>query len=127
MKESILSYIEEWDNVTFGELGRAVPGFSGDKTMFHPDFPNLVLWLRVSEEGVTALLELLGAGVIHLHAVEPFVGWADGDPGPLGQLPTTDRIGPGPYREVTWVPVVFSTQPADPAPVRNKRPKQRRN
>ncbi|SMF96153.1 hypothetical protein SAMN02949497_3538 [Methylomagnum ishizawai] len=127
MKESILSYIEEWDNVAFGELGLAVPGFSGDQTMFHPDFPNLVLWRRVSGEGIAALLELLKAGKIHLCAVEPLVGCADGDPGPLHQLPTTDKFGPGPYREMTWVPVVFSTQPADPAPVRNKRPKQRRN
>ena len=103
MKEAILRYTEEvGGSVTFVELSRNIPGFEGEYAFEVKG--GRVFWSGVSDEGITALQELIKNDELVVKPVSPLAYFIDGRylALPLGK--TLKK----PYKRPHWFPVVFS-------------------
>lgn len=104
MKDLILNFIKERNYVSFAELSRAIPGFSGEHRFYNKAFKNVVLWDGISEEGINALKWLLSESKIFVKEADINVYLADGDW--LNYLPVA-RFAKS-YKTIHWLPIVFS-------------------
>lgn len=103
LKDDIESLVIKHRFVTFAEL-RFLSGFAGTGELFHPKFPNIVLWQAVSPEALKAITELTKPGArFYLRAVHPIV------PMTLGKmklnLPIAMELKA--YNKPHWLPVVI--------------------
>lgn len=103
MKEQILELVKERDNVSFAELSREVPGFSGNYVFSNLALKNIVLWDNISQEGVETMKELLSNSEIFIKETESLVYVNDGflSPYPIAAVAKS-------YKTTHWLPVVFS-------------------
>ena len=101
MKREILDCISK-GGVSFVELEREVPNFTGDQQIRIPE-KNWVLWSGISKEAATALQELINDELIVQKTCQPIIYFIDGGGVEL-PLVKTNRA----YKKPHWLPVVYS-------------------
>ncbi len=107
LKQRIYDFINEMSAVSFAEL-RQIKGFNGDHTfrMDGENYSNMVLWIGMSAEAITALTELIEENKIKLHEKhqgEIFSIYSyDGCIVPL-EVAKTRRH----YKEPRWLPTML--------------------
>jgi hypothetical protein len=108
MAEQILALVNDRRTVSFAELDREIPGFTGGNCgMTLPDpYDNVVLWQGMTQEGAEALNELLETQAIHKVPVQPLTYLIDG--AGLG-YPLAQHARA--YKKRHWCPVVFNSGP----------------
>ena len=110
MKDSILALIRDRQHVTFAELGRDIPGFTGDMRMLHASDPNIVIWPWCSDEAIDAVSDLLAAKLIFFHPLSALSILIEDHP----MLPRVSRPPKGGYKEMHWLPLCFCDHPINP-------------
>jgi len=107
LKEDILNCIaKQGGNVTFAELSQNVKGFNGD-CAFNIDkkYPNVILWVNMSEKAIEAILQLDEEGRIIMSRCHFLVYAYDG----IGlRLPIAKVLRTGGYKKPHWLPVTFA-------------------
>lgn len=101
MAKQIVDYVRGYGGVSFVELERNVEGFSGDKAIYFPDYPNLILWPWVSPEAVEALNSI--TEILEIKPCHFLVYMADGK---VPDMPIARWARK--YKSERWLPVVFS-------------------
>ncbi|MDP3010506.1 MAG: hypothetical protein Q8N30_15745 [Methylococcales bacterium] len=71
MKNQIFELIKKRDHVSFAELCRDIPDFSGEFIFYNSALENLILWDNISQEGVDAMKHLLSNSQIFIRLVAP--------------------------------------------------------
>lgn len=101
MAQQILDYIRKYGGVSFVELEKNIEGFKGDKALYFPSYPNLILWPWVSPEATEALNSI--TSLVDIKPYSLFVYFAD------GKVPDMEiaKRATG-YKSQRWLPVVFS-------------------
>ena len=112
MKEQILKLIKERDYVTYAELDRHIKGFHAEPkdglqlVWEHPKFRNMIFWTNISEEGQTAINDLLSEGKVHWVPASMLSYMTDGM---LLDMPLVRRARA--YKEPRWLPTCFRPGP----------------
>jgi len=103
IKTRIHEHIKRNPATTFAELSDRIEGFNGELCVHVPDYPNIVLWVKVSAEAVQAILELHQEKKIKTIPSTALVYLMDGK----GlTLPIARQARQ--YKKPHWSPVVFS-------------------
>ena len=102
MKELILKACKV-GSVSFAELSRKIPGFSGGKQDFGIHDKNIFFWVGMTPEACSAISELLRDGLIKMKPCQPIIYAFDGE---LLQMPVARQLRS--YKEPRWQPVVFN-------------------
>ena len=101
MAQQIVDYVRHYGGVSFVELERKIPGFKGDKALFFPSYPNVILWPWVSPEATEALQ--LAVKEIEPRPCHLLVYMADGK---VPDMKIAKRLAD--YKTQRWLPVTFS-------------------
>lgn len=101
MAKQIVDYVRDYGGVSFVELERKIEGFKGDRALYFPSYPNLILWPWVSPEAVEALNSI--TGIIEVKPCSFLVYMTDGKI-PDMQIAKQAKA----YETERWLPVVFS-------------------
>lgn len=102
MQAAILKLVQERGDVSFAELEKLVPGFSGDFEMVLPSYSGIVLWPCVSEEGIGALGDLLNRQLVGMKKVSQILYFSEQR---RPALPAANSVRD--YKHPRWLPVVF--------------------
>lgn len=109
LKPTLLAFLER-GHVSFAELMKEVPGFSGGDFEYVLEFcENIILWGGMTEAGCEAIRELKVEGKIHFEPAGPLVYLIDGA---ALKLPLVRRAVK--YKKPHWLPVTISLGPAKP-------------
>ena len=103
MKQAIIDLIKnKGGSVTCAELCREVPGFAGDR-VWEYNRDNLVLWIGVSTEAVSAMNDLLDKKAVAGMTTPVLTYLFDGDmlTIPLAKNPKRQ------YKTPHWLPIAF--------------------
>jgi hypothetical protein len=109
MAKQIYDYVLKNGHVSFVELSKHIPGFYNpdDSTMYtFAKYPNIVIWMNVSDEAVQAMEELVKSNRVFLNPCSSMVYLADGK---ILLLPIPKRVPPV-NEKLWWVPCVLHTQ-----------------
>lgn len=101
MAQQIIDYVRKYGGVSFVELEKNIEGFKGDKAIYFPDYPNLILWPWVSEEATEALNSI--TEIITIKPCSFLVYMTDGK---VPDMEIAKRAMD--YKSERWLPVVFS-------------------
>ena len=110
-KESIANEIYDFidgmgHGVSFVEI---VERFgSGEQSIHHPKWRNVVIWYDMPEQSVTGIMELLEDERIVLVPTNPMLYVIDGK---IPNLPIVRRHPKNGYKEIHWLPMSISTVP----------------
>ncbi len=108
LKDDIVKFVGDRGNVSFAELRQAFPQLAGGTlNLVLQNYPNIVLWCRLSNAGCDALSELLDDGRLEVRGCTPLVYHIDGA---IPDLPLAKQKRH--YKEPHWLPVVLNA----PAP-----------
>lgn len=107
MKDKILKAIEKngGKGVSFVNLERDVEGFSQDNGLAWGNENNLVYWVNMSDDAVSAMVDLIKNDLIVAVPTETLVYMIDGK---LPKLPVAKSLKRK-YKEQHWLPMVFSS------------------
>lgn len=103
MAQQIVDYVRKYGGVSFVELERKIEGFKGDKAIYFPSYPNLILWPWVSREATEALNSI--TSLVDIKPCHFLVYMAD------GKVPDMEiaKRAKG-YKSERWLPVVFNAR-----------------
>lgn len=105
MKNNIIQYVKENNQASFVELKKAILGFSGDEVFCLYGYPNIVLWVGISQKAINALEELINDHQLYMQHSNPLIYMLDGK----GlNLPIAKSIRN--YKDKRWLPVVFTNK-----------------
>lgn len=108
MKNEILELVRSRDHVSFAELNRLIPGFSGGETsLLLTGKENIVVWANMTDDGYNAVSELLTGKLVHLSPASFLVYLADGI---CLTLPIVKQVRN--YKRPHWAPCVLRPGPA---------------
>jgi hypothetical protein len=109
MRWMILGLVHDREYVTFAEIKRFVDTETGNQTLFHSDFPNIVLWEGLTESAAKSIQQMLSLKKVYLHPATEFTYLADGW---LPSLPTALDLRE--YAEKRWLPTcLHHTKPKE--------------
>lgn len=97
---AILELVRDRDYVSFLELEREVPGFSGELSIGVPDCDNLIFWHAASAEAIAGLQHLLSTDQVHLKTCSSFIYAVDGA---IVTIPQAAKRRS--YSKLHWLPV----------------------
>lgn len=105
IKKNIKTLVYKLNGVSFVEIEKNVEGFKEENNTLWSCIPqkNIFLWCDVSDEGGTALVELLEEKSIEMRPSYIFIYLIDGI---CLDLPIPKRATN--YKKPHWIPVVFS-------------------
>jgi hypothetical protein len=104
IKDDILAAIR--GGTSFVELAREVPGWKGNFVWHIPGNPNVVLWADMSEDAISALVELLREKKIDAVPTSLLVYLHDGQ---MLQFPLVKSLKTK-YKKPHWLPMVFNKE-----------------
>jgi hypothetical protein len=121
---AVVEYVRQYDWVTFHELARLLEPHmpvSGNQALSLPDDDNILLWVEMSEEFASLVLDLLKNRRIFAHPAQTLTYLIDGG---VLKLPPAYRRVKGGYKKPHWFPICFRTVSLEDEP-RKPRPKER--
>lgn len=108
MKQGIRRLVEERNHVSFAELNRYIPGFTGDYGISSSVDPNVLYWAGLSQEAVEALRDLVAEKAFHYEPTGFLTYLIDGC---TLKFPVARRIRKAGYKKEHWCPVVLVKGP----------------
>ena len=79
MKDSILQYVRENDNVSFAEFGRHISEFRGNYRISVPGNENVIIWTGMSEDAANLILDMIREKLLFFKVVGLELYWVDGE------------------------------------------------
>jgi len=105
LKTDLLNFICTKRQVSFAQLQKRIPSFSGNQTIALEVDRNIILWSGVSAEIVKALQELLEEKLIKVERTSHLIYFIDGI---VPRLPLVKRLPSCGYKSQHWLPVVLN-------------------
>lgn len=113
LQAAVLTYVEQYDHVSFGELHRrmelsedfARENHAKEISILETENAPNVCWGMASTPVVDAVMMLMNASKVHLVPCSVLVYFADG--GVMPRMPLAKRIPKNGYKEPHWVPCVI--------------------
>lgn len=105
LKTDLLNFIRTKRQVSFAQLQKRIPSFSGNQPLALGEDSNIILWSGVSAEAVKALQELLEEKLIKIERTTHLVYFIDGI---VPRLPLVKRPPSCGYKSKHWLPVVLN-------------------
>jgi len=112
LRDAILISIGKRPFSTFQDLTADVPEIAGDRGMFPPTQPAVIIWHALSQSAIAALGSLIAQRRIYMHLAPTVSYRADLDFPKVAVCRNLETDGAGP--EIKWLPVVFSLTPQKP-------------
>jgi hypothetical protein len=100
LKDLILDYIKEKRSVSFAELQKRIPGLEGNKTFSPVGNQLMLLWASFSEQGCSAMNEVLMSGKVRLVPCSEMLYVLDGI---VPKLPIAKKACV--FKKAHWLPV----------------------
>ena len=104
LKDRILEVVRTEGDATFTRLEQ-LEGFTGGDRIIGDTDKNIVVWDRMTDDAVTALLELQEEGRIKSKTAEFFLYLFDG--GGMPDLPIVKKPPAKGYKKPHWQPIVL--------------------
>jgi hypothetical protein len=104
LKDTILEVVRTEGDATFSRLEQ-LDGFSGGDRILGDSTKNVIIWDRMTDEAVTALMELQEEGSIQSRTTNFFIYAYDG--GAMPSLPIAKKTPANGYKEPHWQPILL--------------------
>ena len=104
LKDTILKVVLTEGDATFTRLEQ-LDGFTGGERTLGDNDKNIVVWDRMTDDAVTAVLELQEEGRIQSRTTTLFIYTFDG--GGIVNLPIAKKPPANGYKELHWLPILL--------------------
>ena len=104
LKDTILEVVRTEGDATFSRLEQ-LDGFSGGDRIIGDEAKNVIVWDRMTDDAVTALMELQEEGSIQSRRTDFFTYVFDG--GGMPSLPIAKKPPANGYKEPHWQPILL--------------------